>query len=123
MYEGAKHEGYERCFNQLSRTWHGNYTKRNHKYDGEYDDIIYVGFYHPEGGISGEFRFNFGSFISGGDYIEMVSYNDSWSSLFYFSDLIEEMAVIDDKDVTPDEFVRILIGLGIKDRTRVNKDD
>lgn len=107
-----KHEGCVRGFTQLSRAWYGNIQ---HHTIGVSDQIM-VGFYHPNGGTSGEFSITWESLM--GDYVpKLCAYDDSWNVLSLFSDLIERMSEVDNQNISPDEFVKILISLGIEDRT------
>jgi len=106
------HSECKRQFIQLSKAWYADANLRNSKFD----DKISIGFYHPEGGTTGEFEIEF-SELCGRIVPKLTAYDDGWSALFNFSDLIEKMAEIDDKCVSADEFCELLVLLGIENKT------
>lgn len=102
-----------RGFYVLSEAW---YSKRLPEREAE----IMVGFYHPDGGTSGEFAIRW---VDIGAYKapRLEVFNDSWETLTHFSDLLQELAKLDGKRPVVDDVKAILIQIGLKDRTeRVN---
>ena len=106
------HSECKRQFIQLSRAWYAEANLR----DVDYSDKITIGFYHPEGGTTGEFEISF-SELGGRTVPKLIAFDDSWSALFNFGDLIEKMADIDDRCISPEKFCELLKSLGIEDNT------
>jgi len=111
-----KHEGDKRQFTQLSRAW---YADANLPENGKVE-IITIGFYCPGGGTSGEFEVSW-SYLGGRLVPKLRAYDDSWSALYEFSDLLDCMAGVDGRNITPDEFCKLLVNLGIEDATRTKQ--
>ena len=109
------HSYSKRQFIQLSRSWYADAILKNKPED--FVDDITVGFYTNDGGTTGEFTFEwlkFGHKV----FVKLVAYDDSWSALYQFSDLLEAMAEIDDENISPKDFCKLLISLGIEDNTK-----
>jgi hypothetical protein len=53
---------------------------------------------------------------------QLRAYDDSWSALAKFRDLLDAMAEVDDQDITPAQFYEICMRLGIKDLTPRTQD-
>lgn len=47
----------------------------------------------------------------------LEAFDDSWDVLASFADVIEKLGEVDSKDITPQEFVNILVECGFQDRT------
>ena len=109
----SKHAGCKRGFTQLSNSWFGRACLAGSK---DIVDEFMVGMYHPDGGTSGEFSFTW-EVLMGDISIKMQAYNDSWSALSQFSDLLDKMSEIDDQNISPKEFAELLTTLGIEDMT------
>lgn len=79
-------------------------------------DSISIGLYSSGGGASGEFRIEW---IELGDKLvpRLAAFDDAWSALQHFVDLLTAMAKLDDKNTTPQKFCEVLKSLGIQDRT------
>ena len=103
---------YKRQFIQLSRAWYAEANLR----DVDYLDKITVGFYHPDGGTSGEFEISFEK-LGGKIVPKLIAFDDSWGALLGFADLVEEMAEIDNQNVSAEKFCEILEKLDIEDNT------
>jgi len=114
----SKHVDCIRGFTHLSRAW---YADANLK-DADYVDEIVVGFYHPEGGTTGEFAIKWAE-LGGKIVLKLSVYDDAWDALLNFKDLLELMAIADDQNITPDEFCILLRSLGIEDRTKETRDE
>ena len=110
--KSSPHDGCERGFTQLSKAWYGPANLTNPKML----DSIMVGFYAPEGDTSGEFEIVWEK-LSSGWAPRLNAFDDGWSALFNFGDMLESMADIDGKNVDPDEFASLLEELGIKNMT------
>lgn len=112
----AKHDGMIRGFYHLSEAWYAeaNFKDRT---DGMVDNIN-IGFYSPDGngGTTGEFTVRWAEL--GGKLVpQLCVFDDAWEALTYFSDLLRDMAVIDNGNISPKGFCIILKRLGIKDLT------
>ena len=112
-----KHYGCKRMFTQLSRAW---YAEANLRHD--LLDEIMIGFYHPGGGTTGEFAIRWEE-LGGESTPRLEAFDDSWSALWEFRDLLEKLAEVDDQDITPVQLCDILISLGIEDNTKEVQDD
>jgi len=111
-----KHDGMVRGFTQASRSWYSKITLD----DPNVLDRINAGFYSSDGGTAGEFEISWVKIA--GDWVPRLrAFDDGWSALFNFGDLLGLMADIDGKNITPDGFVGLLLALGIQDMTRVDQ--
>lgn len=111
-----KHEGGERAFIQLSRAWYGPANLEHIPAKARIADEITIGFYYEEGGTTGELTIEWVK-LSGRTAPRLKAFDDSWDALWQCRDLLGKMAEIDDQNITPEAFCKILEGLGIKDRT------
>lgn len=108
-----KHEGMIRGFHHTSRAWYGKASLSRE----DIIDCINIGFYTKgEGGSTGEFSVEW-KLLGGRTVPYLRAYDDSWNALFEFKDMLEQMAKIDDKNISPDEFALMLEELGIEDLT------
>jgi len=106
----ANHEQCKRAYYRSSKAYYANALK-------EKNVSVLVGMYHPDGGTTGEFEFEWVEL--GGKYCaRLKSFEDSWSALSLFKDLLEKMAEIDDTGIQEQEFCEILDSLGILDITQ-----
>lgn len=106
------HTECKRQFTRLSRAW---YASANLPEGGKVE-IVTIGFYHPDGGTTGEFQVSW-EHLGGKLTPRLCAFDDSWNALFNFGDMLESMADIDGEDISPDEFCQLLIALGIEDAT------
>lgn len=109
----GKHDGCKRAFIQLSRTWYADSVL---KYSPIVDEIT-IGMYHPDGGTSGEFCIRWEP-LWANISPRLLCFDDSWSALCEFKDMLDFMAEFDDTCISPDEFRDKLISLGIQDITQ-----
>jgi hypothetical protein len=77
---------------------------------------VMVGMYHPDGGTSGEFEVEW-IVLQQQKCAKLKSFEDSWSALWLFKDLIEKMSEIDSDKIQEPEFCKLLDSLGIIDIT------
>lgn len=108
-----KHDGDERQFIWLSKAW---YAKANIRLKEELDEFT-LGFYCHDGGTSGEFVIRWVSLGNGKYAARLEAFEDAWSALLGFQDLLNKLKELDNTDPTPEKFYHILINLGIKDNT------
>jgi len=111
-----KHAGCTRGFTHYSEAW---YSKTSGPMaDGTADEIM-IGMYDLEGGgTTGEFGVRWIVLNDRDDPSPRLEvFNDAWDALSRFGDLLQVMASIDSRRVSPREFADILRALGIKDLT------
>ncbi len=80
---------------------------------------IMIGIYDSEGGMSGEFQIEW--IDLGKAYAQLQVFEDTWSCLWEFRDLLEKMAEIDGQAIQEPEFCKLLDNLGILDITEYEK--
>ncbi len=81
-----------------------------------YTDRITFGLYDSGGGTSGEMDIRWKP-LGGKSVPQLQCFDDGWSALTSFSDLLVEMALVDGQSITPKQFCSILIRCGFKDDT------
>lgn len=103
------HEGCKRAFYWSSRAWHANANRNK-------NPTIMFGMYHKDGGTSGEMAMEW---INLGNKItpQLKCFDDAWSALGLFTDIIKEMANVDSGDITQEQFVEILKECSFEDLT------
>ena len=105
----------KRQFIQLSRAWYAGANLRG----GEVIDEITMGFYHKDGGTTGEFTIRWIE-LSGSETPMLCCFDGSWHAMWQFRDVLEKMAEIDGTNPTPNEICRILVSCGVADNTPEN---
>lgn len=106
------HTECKRKFINLSRAWYGDANLRG----SEVLDEITIGFYHPDGGTTGEFTIRW--IELGGEITPMLcSYDDSWDALWQFRDVLKKMVAKDGENPSPTEMCELLESCGIEDAT------
>lgn len=116
----GKHTNGRRQFFHLSRAFYGESVLTG---DGMHDEIV-IGVYHynEEGyseGTTGEFSIRWTP-LAGKSVPQLRAYDDGWSALAQFGDLIEAMSALDDRNATPQDIADLLISLGVEDATPTN---
>ena len=106
------HTGCIRGFHQNSRAWYGGYVQH-----GDVDRFS-IGMYHPEGGTTGEMTVVFAKWPDGRVVPRLGCFDDGWSALSTFTDLIARMGAVDDKNITPEDFRKMLLEFGFTDLTK-----
>ena len=106
------HEGCSRGFIWHSQAWYAKSSPLNENVTDE----LNIGFYHPEGGTSGEFCIQWEE-LSGKVVARLMAFDDSWSALAKMPELIEYMESVDDLNIPISEFVDKLLNLGFTDNT------
>ena len=109
------HVGCIRGFHHLSKAWYGPANLKN----SEVIDEITLGLYHPDGGTSGEMSIRW-SDLGGKSVPRLVVFNDAWSALAQFKDVIKTLAAWDSDDTTPSEVAAVLTECGFTDLTAVD---
>lgn len=101
------HEGCHRGFYWTNKAWYCTEIKANE---------IMFGMFHGEGGTSGEMAMVWQE-LSGKEVPQMRVYDDAWSALATFGDLLHELGNHDNENITPEGFINILKAYGFKDLT------
>lgn len=78
---------------------------------------VMFGMFHSDGSTSGEMAMRW---VSLGNKLvpQLQVFDDAWSALALFSDLIERLGEVDNEVITEREFVNILLGCGFEDITQ-----
>lgn len=79
---------------------------------------IMIGMYNPNGGSTGDFKvewINLGE--SKGLAARLQVFDDAWSALMQFQDLLKRMSDLDGQNIQEPEFAKVLDSLGIIDIT------
>jgi hypothetical protein len=115
MTKKSKHEGDERRFIIMSQAWYGDAAKRGTQSNPN-DDEVLLGFYCPDGGTSGEFSIKWRE-LGNRMVPYLKAFDDSWSALHNFSDVIAALAKLDATNPTVDQVASVLVKCGVKDAT------
>jgi len=103
------HEGCRRAFVWSSKAWYAEAIR------DERQEIMF-GMYHPEGGTSGEMGMQWKE-LSGRQVPQLQVFDDAWSALALFTDVIEKLGEQDDENITPEQFIEILLSCDFVDDT------
>ena len=106
-----KHNGCKRAYERSSKAFYAKSLPTE-------TIKVMVGMYHPEGGTSGEFEFDWVDLGSHGLCARLKCFDDAWDALAQFKDLLHKMAEIDEQNIQEPEFCKILDELGIVDITQ-----
>lgn len=102
------HEGMIRGFHWSNKAWYNNIV------DGT---EVNFGMYSPtDGGTSGEMSMKW-ILLNRQPTPKLQCFDDGWSALGLFTDLLRKMAEHDSEDITDEKFVEILLECGFKDLT------
>ena len=114
------HSGCIRGFHQHSRAWYALFRRSDNGrmilQEGNVDRFQF-GMYDPDGGCAGEMAIVFEE-LAGKVVPRLKCYDDGWSALASFSDLLTRMAEVDDQNITPDDFRKMLLECGFTDLTK-----
>lgn len=106
-----KHANCKRTFIVSSQAW---YASSCNLKAGE--DEILIGMSHLEGGTTGEFSLKW-TMVGNEMTPRLRAYEDSWSALYEFSDLLQELAKLDGTNPSVDAVVAVLLKCGVEDET------
>ena len=83
--------------------------------NGEFDEIT-LGFYHPDGGTTGEFSIVW--MMLGGEAVpQLRAFDDAWSALAEFGDVLDRLAEHDGENLSPEAVIALLKECGVEDAT------
>lgn len=115
MTKKSKHEGDERRFIIMSQAWYGDAAKQGTDGNPGGDEVL-LGFYCPDGGTSGEFSIKWREL--GNRLVPYLkAFDDSWSALHKFSDVVAALATLDAKNPTVNQVAAVLLKCGVIDAT------
>jgi hypothetical protein len=112
----SKHQGNTRQFTILSQGWYADSSIRPADRAKGVDEIT-LGFYCAEGGTSGEFRIVWRE-LEGCVEPQLQAWEDSWSALAQFPDVLAKLAELDGTNPTVEEVTSLLKSCGVQDRTQ-----
>lgn len=103
------HESMVRGFHWSNKAWYHNVIDNPEVIFGMYDI--------NDGGTTGEMSVKW-IWLNHNFTPKFECFDDGWSALSTFPDLIEKMGEVDSEDITDEHFVKILIECGFKDLTK-----
>jgi hypothetical protein len=105
------HTGCKRQFVHGAEAWYAGTSIGSDRVD-----YVCIGMYHPDGGSTGEFMV---TWLKLGDKVvpRLEVFDDAWSALWKFADVLQVMAGLDNESITPNDFCLMLLGQGIEDAT------
>lgn len=77
---------------------------------------VNFGMYYPKGGTAGEITMEWLT-VGNKECPMLRCFDDAWKVLYSFSDVLQRLAEVDNKNITEEEFVAILDTCGFKDMT------
>lgn len=104
------HEGDIRTFVLLSEAWYKSVR------EADLVDEVMFGLDSPGGGTSGEMSVRWKE-LGGNNVPKLEVFDDGWSALATFPDVIEEMGKMDNENITPKQFCSLLLSCGFHDKT------
>lgn len=111
------HKGGKRAYIRNSKAYYASLLDKERV-------SVMVGIYYAEGGTTGEFEVEFVQIQKNKPLAaRLKAFEDSWSALWLFNDLLKKMAEIDGQDIQEPEFCQLLDSLGIIDITEYERDN
>lgn len=107
-----KHENCIKGFSWHSQSWYGP----SQPLEDSIIDQLHIGFFHREGGTTGEFTIawrNLGPYVTP----QLMAFDDGWDALSQMPELIALMANVDNKHISIGRFVENLKILCFEDLT------
>ena len=113
VIEDGKHAGCQRAFVHTGEAWYG----KSSLCEGEVD-VVHFGLYAVQdgGGTSGEMSVTW-TLLGGKVVPQLTVFDDAWDALAQFSDLLSEMAKVDNQQVSAAQFCDMLRRCGFLDIT------
>lgn len=104
----TNHDGCFRGYHRSSKAWY------NKVMDGKIE--VTFGMFHEQGGTSGEMTMEWIE-LNGKLCARLKCFEDAWSALSLFTDLIQKMGEIDSEMIQEEDFCKLLDSYGFKDLT------
>jgi hypothetical protein len=108
----GKHKGCVRGFRHISASWYGD----SHEFGPNIVDEVLFGFYHVEGGTTGEMAVRWKT-LSNRVTPQLQVFDDAWHALYEMNDVLARMARTDGDDIIPEDFCALLLACGFVDMT------
>jgi len=105
----------ERKFSWSNKAWYAEANKIDRP-------EICINLYGFNGDLQGEFLILWEEF-NGALIPKLEVYDDAWKALATAKELIDELALYDNKNISDTEMVKILLGLGFKDETEYERSE
>jgi len=102
----------KRAFYYSTKAW---YAK---KLNAENEKIIF-GIYEQGEGTTGEMKMQWVT-LGTRQVPQLCIFDDAWNALTSFPDVIQKLGEVDSKNITPDQFIEILLSCGFTDNTEYN---
>lgn len=110
----ADHTGCSRQFVCTSKSWYADSWRKS--IAGDCTDSILFGLYAPDGSTSGEMSMMWKN-LAQYNVPQLRVFDDGWSALATFTDLLQILANYDNQNISPDQFIDILKLCGFEDVT------
>lgn len=110
-----RHEGDFRGFTILSQSWYADSNLSPAERKNGVDEILF-GLFAPEGGTSGELSIRWKP-LQGKAVPQLQAFDDSWSALATFADLLPKLAELDNTQPTVEQVAAVLMSCGFVDMT------
>jgi hypothetical protein len=107
-----KHNNSFRGFVWSNKAWYSHIV--------ELDEVMF-GMYSNGGGTTGEMAMRWYE-LNNKFVPKLEAFDDAWDALCQFNDVLQVLAIKNNKNITPKQFVEILKGCGFKDLTAYAKD-
>ncbi|MCC7449631.1 MAG: hypothetical protein IT324_19580 [Anaerolineae bacterium] len=109
-----KHEGMKKGFIHFRSAWYANKVAL----PMEEVDHVHFGYYAADGGTTGEMVMIWNRLGPDDITPRLAIFNDAWSVLATFSDVIAALGKLDDQPITPQQFCDLLLEHGFTDLTQ-----
>jgi len=109
----------KRQFTILSESWYNDACLK----DATFKDEVMFGLYGEDsdkGGTTGEMSirwYNLGSRYDSKLIPQLAVFDDAWANLATFKDVLDEMAKVNNQNITVRQFIDILVKCGFEDIT------
>ena len=100
-----------RAYHRYSKAWYAIPTRKT---------AIGFGLYYSDGSTNGEMIVEW-EYLNNNAVPRLECFDDGWSALATFTDLIQKMAKVNGKNISEEAFAKLLDGCGFKDLTSYYK--
>jgi len=108
----TENENYKRAFIVSNRAWYKNVVGKKEVVFGMYDLVL--------SGTTGEMAMRWHD-LNRAEVPRIECFDDAWKTLFSFTDVLEKLADVDNKNITQDDFIEILLSCGFVDKTEYER--
>lgn len=107
----SNHNDCKRGFSWFDKAWYAGTARADEQ------PHITFGLYHPEGGTTGEMQMVWEDIGRQPLTPRLCVFDDAWTALASFDDLLRAMAETDGQCITQEQFVEMLLACGFEDMT------